>query len=84
MTVQRYRKLPVEIEALQWTGDNGAEIQAWCGDFFKFADSDGSAVLYVKANDAWLDVEISEWVAKDSIGFYPIKDSMFKKSYEPV
>lgn len=28
---QRYRKLPVDIEAIQWTGDNEAEIASFVG-----------------------------------------------------
>lgn len=85
MTAKRYRKRPVEIEALQWTGNNGADLQSWCGeDRFLFSDKDGSACLYVAANDAWLDLEKSEWIAKDRLGFYPIKNDMFHESYESV
>lgn len=27
----KYRKKPVVIEAVRWTGDNGKEIEAFCG-----------------------------------------------------
>lgn len=29
MTVQTYRKKPVEIQAMQWTGDNADELYEW-------------------------------------------------------
>jgi len=29
MAAQKFRKRPVEIEAIEWTGDNEAEIQDW-------------------------------------------------------
>ena len=33
------------------------------------------------ANDAWLQIEDGEWVAKDDHGFYPIKDDVFARKY---
>jgi hypothetical protein len=41
------------------------------------------AKLYVAANDAWLDLEIGEWILKDKLGFYPCKDSVFVETYAP-
>lgn len=93
MTAKRYRKRPVEIEALQWTGDNLAQMQAFVGvrtDSHALENEQGFDVfragprLYVAANEAWLPIDVSEWVAKDRLGFYPIKDSMFHESYELV
>lgn len=31
MAAQKFRKRPIEIEAIRWTGDNEAEIQDWAG-----------------------------------------------------
>ena len=31
MPAQKFRKRPIVIEAIQWTDDNEAEIQAWAG-----------------------------------------------------
>jgi hypothetical protein len=94
MPVHTYRKRPVTIEALQWTGDNVEAIQQWvgcqegiylflpeCGHDMSGTDNT-KPVLYVAANDAWLNVEIGEWIAKDRHGFYPIKDDVFLESYD--
>lgn len=42
------------------------------------------ARLYVAANDAWLDLEIGEWILKDDLGFYPCKHAVFIKKYAPA
>lgn len=84
----KYQKLPTTIEAVQFTGDNWAEMHAFTGhvrindvvmDVFRGGAQD--TMLWVAANQSWLPIEISEWVAKDKLGFYPIKDEQFKLSY---
>ena len=42
------------------------------------------ARLYVAANDAWLDIEVGEWIIRDSLGFYPCKPDIFAATYEAV
>lgn len=89
-----YRKRPTEIEAVRFTGDNVEDIGQWVGIFdgislFLSAGHDmaGTAhdqpVLYVAANDGWLNVTVGTWIAKDSKGFYPIDPQVFATSYEP-
>lgn len=91
MSVARYRKRPVEIEAAQWTGDNAEEIQTFTGEVelesgsaLAFLPRPLPAQLYVAANDSWLPIERGEWVAKDRHGCYPIKDDVFVETYEKV
>lgn len=86
---KRYVKRPVVIEALQWTG-NVDEIWDWTTAAYFYGpipEEDGRpatpAKLYVAANDAWLELEMGEWIIKDELGFYPCKDSMFLKTYAP-
>lgn len=83
MTVQTYRKRPVEIEAVRWTGDNFNELSSWCDDHVT-RNAEGTLRLFVKANTAWLELSTGEWVARDRHGFYPIKDDVFLESYELV
>lgn len=88
----RFRKLPVEFEAIQWTGDNLAEMQRFCGTFEhdvrgtipvfqkeKAADLT-FAYLWVAANHAFLELDVSEWVIKDELGFYPCKDEVIRSN----
>lgn len=78
---QRYRKKPVEIEAIRWTGGNFDQLEEWCGDHV--ACNEGSRPrLFIKANAVWIVLTVGEWVAKDRHGFYPIKDDVFLESYE--
>lgn len=93
MSVQTFRKKPVEIQAVQWTGDNEDEIQAWTGGAIGFHkidpgehvdNPDATAALYVAANSIWLAIETGEWVIRDSKGFYPCKADVFAASYEEV
>ena len=90
--VKSYRKNPVTVKALQWTGTNVQEVWDWIGadnfygplpvgDDLYPAGTRGR--LYVAANDAWLDLEPSEWIIQDKLGYYPCKDSVFKESYGP-
>jgi hypothetical protein len=86
---RRFRKRPVEIEAMQWTANNAEAMLCWMGDKFaticpddRTDDPDATAQIWVAANGRWLPIVNGEWVARDSEGFYPIKDSVFGKSYE--
>lgn len=88
-----YRRKPTEIRAIQWTGENLSAIQDFVGLVeaegvsrgtrgFQVAGNKRVASLWVTANGDLLPIEIGEWIAKDDLGFYPIKDSQFKKVYE--
>lgn len=91
MNPKRYRKRPVEIEALQWTGDNAKELQDWTeGAFYPIsyenrpANPNANAGLFIAANCMHLHIETGEWVLKDQKGFYPCKPDIFAKTYEDV
>lgn len=91
MTAQRYRKLPVTIEAMQWTGNNINDLWDWvgAGALYGPVPAEGGkpatpARLWVAANAAWLDLDVTEWIAKDRHGFYPIKADVFAVTYEAV
>ena len=86
MTPKTYRKKPVEIQAMQWTGTNGEAMFAWLGEerFTHEAPAGFTAMIYVAANDTWLGIETGEWVLKDAKGFYPCKPDIFEQTYAPV
>lgn len=80
----RYRKKPVEIEAVRWTGTaiSLGELEATFKTHFKL--------------NAWQEIEIEtlEGTMKASVGdyiikgvngeFYPCKPDIFRKTYEVV
>lgn len=83
----KYRKKPVEIEAMQWTGDNAADLGEWTGDAFHDKPcgvGHGTACLYVAANQAHLGIPTGEWVIRDRAGFYPCRADVFAATYEAV
>ncbi len=81
----KYRKRPIVIEAMQWTGDNLEGLWAWAGADVIYGPTEFNPLrLYVAANDAWLNLEVGEWILRDSLGFYPCKAEIFAATYEPV
>lgn len=94
MTAQRFRKKIADVPAIQWTGDNPYAVRGFTGthqpdperggNHYVFTIQSGHGELYVAANNAWLDIEIGEWIIKDSRGFYPCKPDIFAQTYEVV
>ncbi|MFE2994106.1 hypothetical protein ACFXG4_03695 [Nocardia sp. NPDC059246] len=83
VTAGRYRKRPIVIEAMQWTGDNADELAEWGARLWKAVDPDGdSTMLYIDANRTSVPLDCGEWVIRDSKGFYPCKPDVFEQTYE--
>lgn len=80
----KFRKRPVVIEAMQYTGDNIAELRA----FFPGVREHGAAnkpVLYVDTLEGTMSVFDGDWIIKGVKGeVYPCKPDIFKLTYEPV
>jgi hypothetical protein len=85
-----YRKKPVVVEAMRWTGDNNAEVMEWCGThredheeqlvFVPLAHP--KPLLWVAANQAYIPIECGDWIIRDALGFYPCKNEMFEATYD--
>ena len=87
----RYRKRPIVVDAVRWTGGNIEEIQGFVGPCPDNVSHPGFDVfpergpmLYVAANRRWVFMDQDEWVIKDSKGCYPCKADVFEATYEPV
>lgn len=82
----RFRKKPVTVEAVQWTGDNVNEL--W--DVF------GAENIYgpTEKNPDWLIIttlegdmraNVGDWIIRGVMGeLYPCKPDVFAETYEPV
>lgn len=86
-----YRKKPLEVEAIQWTGDNANSIHAWAGWKFDVLapedrgdNPDYTAEVFVDANSVWIGIETGEWILRDSKGFYPCKSDVFAETYDAI
>jgi len=79
----KYRKKPVVVEAVQWTGENHTEI-------VRFVTHDGKRLaafslceMYIKTLEGDMIAAPGDWIIKDVNGeFYPCKPDIFEKTYE--
>lgn len=85
--VKKYRKKPVVIEAMQYTGDR-EEVTAFVPEKFlkMFINSDGStADIGIKTMEGTMFFDTGTYIVKGIEGeFYPCKAFIFEASYEPV
>ncbi|MFI9340000.1 hypothetical protein ACIG0D_01790 [Streptomyces sp. NPDC052773] len=95
MTVTRYRKRPVEVDTIQWTGDNETAVQAFTGaqNFYALDDADrensddpeATATVYDKLHSTWVLVYTGQHIVRGVKGeFYPIAEDVLAETYESV
>lgn len=85
MSIAKFRKKPVIIEAMQWTGENYEEISKWLHSYGKpsFAINDGRLVVPTLEGDIY--ATIGDWIIKGVKGeFYPCKPDIFELTYEKI
>lgn len=76
----RYRKKPVEIEAVQWTGQNLQEIKAFCPVALH---CNGSLIIPTLEGEHL--ASPGDFIIKGVAGeFYPCKPDIFSKTYNAV
>lgn len=82
----RFRKKPVEIEAVRWTEDVAlATLRDFTNGLVKLNDVDREFVVYDRLHDTWVKFEYGDWILKGVQGeFYPCRDDVFGATYEPV
>jgi hypothetical protein len=82
--IQRFRKKPVEIEAILYDGLNNGDIE-------EFIDN-GELVLVLPHNEieiptleGTMRASIGDWIIKGIKGeFYPCKPDIFEETYEEI
>lgn len=78
----RYRKKPVEVEAVVWTGDNIGEI---CKFAFGCAYPLIDGRLVIGTIEGAVEASFGDYIIKGVNGeFYPCKPDIFEKTYEKV
>lgn len=86
----KYRKKPVVIEAIQWTGDNYNEICRFTGmklgrtriTFSPEGTSDQLIILTLEGDHR---ANIGDYIIRGIKGeFYPCKPDIFVATYEPI
>ncbi len=84
----KYRKKPVVVEAIQWTGDNWEDV--W--DFIN--DEKGDIRTYEQQLDKTIKIRtlegdmiasVNDWIIREIKGeLYPCKPDIFEATYELV
>lgn len=81
----RFRKRPVEIEAMRYRPRDIGAIWDWAGveNIYGPVEDDDSA--YIMTLEGRMEVSPGDWIIKEVEGeFYPCKPGIFDKTYEPV
>ena len=80
MSVQRYVKKPVVIEAVRWTGDNLSEVKAFVGGYVL----DGGR-LHISTLEGLMLASVGDFIIRGVKGeFYPCKPDVFDATYAPA
>jgi hypothetical protein len=81
--VRHYRKKPVVIEAVQFTGFNAVELMRFCGDSVgEIYDNDAA---FINTLEGRMRASVGDYIIKGVNGeFYPCKPDIFEKTYELV
>ena len=81
--MKKYRKKPVVIEAVQFTGSNHIAILDFTNGSAIPLDGHNIIIIPTLEGDMWADV--CDWIIKGIQGeFYPVKPDIFAETYELV
>ena len=81
---KKYKKKPVIIEAVRWTGSNFAEIKRFMGDTV-IAFNEESFKISIKTLEGVITASPYDYIIKGVQGeFYPCKPDIFEETYEEV
>jgi hypothetical protein len=82
---RRYRKLPVEVLALKWTGDNWPAVKAFAGKHVVFHG--GDIDVWIEKSKTWRQaMPVGDWIIAeiDGHGVYPCPAEAFPVIHEAI
>ena len=83
----KYRKKPVEIEAIQWVSDNIEQVYEMLGDNLIInTDEDKDEVKhFINTLEGKMEMSWGDYIIKGVKGeFYPCKPDIFELTYEKI
>lgn len=83
----KYRKKPIEVEAIQWTGDNERAIYAWEEEFLRAPNLvvRPEGFIYVHTLEGSMRAQKGDWIIRGVNGeVYPCKPDIFEATYGSV
>jgi hypothetical protein len=85
----KYRKKPIVIEAVQWTGENGMEVARFIGMPMERIEAnvangfDPPALFIIKTLEGDMIANVGDWIIRGVKGeLYPCKPDIFAATYE--
>lgn len=80
-----FRKKPVVIEAVQWTGDNGHEVQSFLGGEFAALGWVKGHYVEIGTLEGLMVASKGDWIIRGVKGeYYPCKPDIFAATYDAV
>jgi hypothetical protein len=77
----KYRKKPIIIEAIQWTGSNYAEVVDFMHIGYNFVEDK----VLIPTLEGTMTASPGDYIIKGvNKEVYPCKPDIFEKSYEPI
>ena len=81
----KFRKIPVVIEAIQWTGENWEEITNFINVNPSCVERLGTDYITITTLEGKMRADINDWIIKGIKGeFYPCKPDIFEQTYEAL
>lgn len=82
--MSKFRKKPVVVDAVRWTGSNGSEIMDFLGYELPWRTNPDDTLTIPTLEGDHL-ARPGDWIIRGVQGeFYPCKPEIFKATYEPV
>ena len=76
----KYRKKPIIIEAIQWTGENVTEVREFCKPRTTATEP---GRVYIETLEGVMAANIGDWIIRGIKGeVYPCKPDIFEATYE--
>lgn len=79
----RFIKKPIEVEAIQWNGDNFKEVREFMSDSHVIITMYDELVIPTLEGD--MKAPIGSWIIRGMAGeYYPCRREIFEETYEQV
>lgn len=83
-----FRKKPVEIQAIQWTGENFEALLQFVVDdslYFGMDENDEITDLFIATLEGEMKANVGDWIIRGLKGeYYPCSSEVFAMSYDKV
>ena len=83
--MSRFRKKPVVIDAIQWTGENYTRLSEWLSHWRRPLPRGAMGTLMIPTLEGEMQADPGDWIIRGVKGeFYPCKPDIFEATYEPA